>query len=102
MAAVENIEQLFCEEYKSLKSENKNLQNHNQQLKDELESLKADMKELLKNFPTTPNYLESCSVEFIAKLHSLSVRYYVFDNETLALLNELKVKKARKKDEQNS
>lgn len=82
----ENIEALFCEEYKQLKSENKNLQNHNQQLKDEVNNIKQEFKSLLSKLPKDEETIKLLPAEFLADVYKYSVRYYVFDSAVIDLI----------------
>lgn len=91
--AADNIEQLFCKEYESLKAENKNLSNHNQQLKDEVSSIKQEVKELLSSLPTSEEFYKSLPAESLAKICCYSVRNSVYDNEIIQLIRAVIVQK---------
>ncbi len=91
--AADNIEQLFCKEYESLKAENKNLTNHNQQLKDELSSIKQEVKDLLSSLPTNEEFYNSLSAESAAKICNYAVRNSIYDNETIQLIRAIIVQK---------
>lgn len=91
--AADNIEQLFCKEYESLKAENKNLSNHNQQLKDELSSTKQEIKDLLSSLPTNEEFYNSLPAEFLAKICCYAVKNSIYNNETIQLIRAIILKK---------
>ena len=87
--AIENIESLFCEEYKSLKAENKNLQNHNQQLQQEITNFTNVMKQLKLN----EEIINNCSTDCLSALQTLGAKYNLFSAQTMKLLLEAKNRK---------
>ena len=82
----ENIEQLFCKEYESLKSENKNLSNHNMQLKDEVTSLTTEFNSFLSELPINEEFLSFLSPNCIRYLVSYTTKNHIFDQEQFNLL----------------
>lgn len=86
---IENIEQLFCEEYKSLKTENTNLKNHNQQLQQEITNFTNVMKQLKLN----EEIINNCSADCLSSLQTLGAKYNLFSAQTMKLLLEAKNRK---------
>ena len=86
--ASENIEQLFCKEYETLKTENTNLKNHNQQLKNDLDSINDTLKIILENIEPTKKMLDKFSLRDLEIYYNFARKNNVYQTEKLNIIFE--------------
>lgn len=89
----ENIEQLFCKEYESLKSENKNLTNHNSQLKQDISSLTQEINDIILSLPNDEEFFNSLSADALLKIYNYGLKHCLFDKDTMQLIQAINIKK---------